>query len=69
MVFCAVYSCTMSFMVVLAFDWLSLAVGCTWSYSHHLYSCFIKVMEAERPKSLGFHCEPNNDHDFRFSGG
>ncbi|MFS8015557.1 hypothetical protein Hanom_Chr15g01358091 [Helianthus anomalus] len=48
MIFCALYSCTTCFMVVLSFDWLSLAVGCTWSYSHRLYSCFIKVMEAER---------------------
>ncbi|KAJ0522066.1 hypothetical protein HanIR_Chr10g0478261 [Helianthus annuus] len=52
MVFCAAYSCTMFFMVVLTFDWLSLAVGCTCSYSHRLYSYFIKVMEAERPESI-----------------
>ncbi|KAF5812899.1 hypothetical protein HanXRQr2_Chr03g0091831 [Helianthus annuus] len=68
MVFCAVYSCTISFMVVLTF-------GCTWSYSHRLCPCFIKVMETHKGgtriyfRRLGFHCELDDDGDFRFSGG
>ncbi|MFS7968173.1 hypothetical protein Hanom_Chr09g00794391 [Helianthus anomalus] len=54
MVFCAVYSCTISFMVVLYFDWLRLVVGCTWSYSHRLYPCFIKVIETDEAEGPEF---------------